>query len=149
MVGKIVSNSYRTVLLALVAAAGQRHTRSLKADFHFLATNSSFHNVWAESVDVYLVEVVVGKREALPALLVDQFPDDGEPLSQDILTAPADARLRLSRDSSCDIEIAKIRPLRTALGDPTSVLGEKLVLTPQLSLTLTPETILPCYRVVR
>jgi hypothetical protein len=152
MVWNGVLISRETVLLALLAAsgaAGQRHAHSLKADVHFLATSTSFHSKWAESEDVYLVEAAVGKHEALPALLVDQFPDYREPLSPAILTAPDGARLRLSRDSTCDIEFAKVLPLRASPGDPTSAIDEKLVFMPQLPPALTSETILPCYRVVR
>jgi hypothetical protein len=141
-----------TVLLALLTAsgaAGERHAHHLKADVHFLATSTSFHSKWAESEDVYLVELGVGKGGASPALLVDQFPVYREPLSRSILTAPGGVRLLLSRDTACDIEFARILPLRSAPGEPTSFIDEKLVFTPQLPPALTPETVLPCYRVVR
>jgi hypothetical protein len=151
MVRNSVLASSGTVLLVLLAAsggAGQRHVHNLKADVHFLAISTSFHSKWAESEDVYLVEVAVGKREALPALLVDQFPDYREPLSREILTAPNGARLRLNRDSSCDIEFAEILPLRAPPGDPASALDEKLVFMPQMPLVLTQDTLRPCYRLV-
>jgi hypothetical protein len=147
--GLTASGTVLLVLSTAFGAAGQHHAHSMKADVHFLATSASFHSKWAESEDVYLAEVAVGKRGALPALLVDQFPDYREPLSREILTAPGGARLRLSRDSGCDIEFAKILPLRSAPGEPTSFIEEKLVFTPQLPPALTPDTILPCYRIVR
>jgi hypothetical protein len=154
MVGKSILQVCGTVLLALLltsGAAGQRHASILKANVRFLATSTSVHTGEGRNQDVYLIQLtpsVPGGQAAALARLVDEYPSFRVVLSQRILVAESGAMLRLTRDESCDRALSKM-PLRTAPGNPTAILPERLGYRPDLDSTIDSGTLLPCYRLVR
>jgi hypothetical protein len=153
MVGKSVLRSSRIVLLASLVAsgvAGQRHAGVLTANVRFAATSTSVHTGEGRNQDVYLIQLtprIPGGQTGL-ARLVDEYPSFRAVLSRRVLIAGSGSTLRLIRDESCDRAFSDM-PLRTAPGNPTAILPEKLGYRPDLDSTIAPDTLLPCYRLVR
>lgn len=135
---------------SLPAKARGPSSRSPKARVRFVATSTSIHGSYSGSEDVFLAEAQIGKDTTPPILikLVDQYPPYRIPISSRILHSATGTWLRLRRDGGCDISFSAM-PLRTAPGDPTAILAEPLVFRPQLPLSATADSVLPCFRVVR
>jgi hypothetical protein len=152
MVGKSILHA-GTVLLVLIivsGAAGQRHAHVLKAQVHFLATSTSVHSGEGQNQDIYLIELMGSAPGGRPtfARLVDEYPSYRAALARSTLVSESSRVFRLRRDPDCDGLITQM-PLRTAPGDPAAVLPERLDYRPDLPSAVPPDTLLPCYRLVR
>lgn len=124
--------------------------RTINAGVKFLATSSSVRSSWAGNVDIYLAELRLGGRPAENTLawLIDEYPSGRSGISTDILTATDITMFRLHRDRGCDAAFGSM-PLRTAPGDPMAILPEPLSFYPVLPEPTPPQSIVPCYRIVR
>jgi hypothetical protein len=137
-------------MLPPLAAARAARLHPLVMRVHFLANSVSVRSGYYESEDVYLAEVLLAKRRdpAVLARLVDDYAPYLGPMRPEILRAAHHTKLRLLRDSSCDIAFGDM-PLRTEPGDMLAILPIQLEYRPQLPEVVRPEQILPCYRIVR
>lgn len=115
----------------------------------FLATSTSVHSALGTNQDVYLAEITLrGSNETTLARLIDEYPPYRVMLSDDFLSSADGITLKVRRDKMCDRALTKM-PLRTAPGDPLAILPQRLRYQPQLSYSIDPEVVLPCYRTVR
>jgi hypothetical protein len=137
------------LFLPLCGLTERPHGRDVRAHVRFLATSTSIRLEFAESEDVYLVELVLPHRNggATLARLIDRYPEYRTSLPADILESSIGRTVRIRRDSACDISFQAM-PLRTAPGDPLAVLPEKLGFAPPLPRSVAPKEILPCFRLV-
>jgi hypothetical protein len=133
-----------------VHASTPTKARTIKAGVKFLATSSSVRSGWAGNMDIYLAELRLGASptENTLAWLIDEYPSGRSGISTDILTAADITVLRLHRDRGCDTAFGSM-PLRTAPGNPMAILPEPLSFHPVLPDPTPPQSILPCYRIVR
>lgn len=132
------------------ATAATHSLHSSRALVRFVATSTSIRSSYAGSEDVFLAEASFGKEAESPILvkLVDRYPPYKAPIKLETLVSPPGTWLHLRRDVECDVALSAM-PLRTAPGDPTAVLAESLVFRPQLPPSAKPDSMLPCYRIVR
>ena len=99
--------------------------------------------------DTYLAQLSFPKQsESVLARLMDVYSNGWPPLSRGTLRSATGTVLRVERDEDWDRPFEEIL-LRTAPGDLLAILPEQLHYQPLLEETPTPETILPCYKVVR
>lgn len=144
--------SITTILLtsALFAmpAAAWPHRHGQKMRVRFLATSTLLRGTWGWNEDTYLAEILLPKQdETVLVRLVDAYSSNWPPLSHKVITSEG-SLLAVRRDAQCDRPFGQIL-LRTAPGDPLAILPERLGYLPPPDRTPTPETTLPCYRVLR
>ena len=137
------------VFLQEIAITESSHPRQFKARTRFLATSTCIRGTWGFNLDVYLAEIVPHhKAEPVLVQLIDEYRNLDPPLAYEALTSPSGTTLRIRRDRQCDMPYAQIQ-LRTAPGDPTAILFERLGYQPQLPKTPEPHELIPCYRIAR
>lgn len=149
-VSLIVALALAVQWLPCVALA-RSHARTVSVRVRFLATSTSFRSVYAGNEDIYLTALTFGHHpfgEPVIALVIDEYAFYKGPISQTVLVSPKGAQFRMYPDPSCKREYAEI-PLRTAPGDPSAALPDRLRYSPQLPIPVKPTQILPCYRIVR
>ncbi len=130
------------------AIAGNRiHTQ--KVHVRFLATGTLVRSNWGYNQDIYLAEMSSSTGGELRLIrLIDEYPSYSPPLAKSVLTSQAGTTFKLVRDSECDLAYAAM-VLRTAPGDPSAMLPERLGYQPQIDHMPESSTLLPCYRTVR
>ena len=141
---------WAAILLACGAANGQGSPRAARVKVHFLATSTSVRTSEGRNEDVYLVEISLSDThdEIALARLVDEFPSYRKALSTKMLQNDTTTVIRLRRDRNCDRAFGNM-PLRTAPGDPSAILPERLGFQPQLPRPVEENEVLPCYRIER
>jgi hypothetical protein len=143
---------YLAVIVAISTTAVQAwaHKSGQKVLVRFLATSTIVDSSWGGSnEDTYLAELTLAPQGApLLARLIDSYPSAGSALPKEVLTSAKGSVLRVVRDMKCDRPYSKII-LRTAPGDPMALMHEPLTYQPLMDAIPPPDTILPCYRVVR
>lgn len=142
---------YMALIVAISATSIEAwaHKPGQKALVRFLATSTVIHSAAGSNEDTYLAELTLAPQEVpLLARLIDSFPSAASPLSKEVLISPKGSVLRVVRDTSCDRPYSKII-LRTAPGDPMAIMREPLSYQPPMDTIPAPDTILPCYRLVR
>jgi hypothetical protein len=139
-----------SAVCCLSANAHQKASQRITADVQFLATSTSTRSSLGESQDVYLVKITLqhDSRQITLARLIDEYPSYRVAITLDSLRSDTPSRMRLRRDDECDVSYSEM-PLRTAPGDPTAILPERLGFQPSFQASLAPDSILPCYRTVR
>ena len=142
--------SVAVVLATSAATAGARpHKQGQKAQIRFLATSTLVRGTWGWNEDTYLAELrLTTGGEPLLVRLVDAYPNAAPPLPRTALTSTSGTVLSVRRDTECDFPYGQMI-LRTAPGDPMSILLERLGYWPQLTRTPAPNELLFCYRTVR
>jgi hypothetical protein len=140
-------------LLTAVVLTGIAHARShrygVKARVHFVANSTFLRSSEGQNEDAYLAELHLAKQsDAILARLIDSYPSGYPSLTHEVLTAANGTVLPVQRDEECDLPFQNIS-LRTAPGDLMAILPERLNYHPSLERTPAPETVLPCYRVLR
>lgn len=140
------------ILLSLVVACPQLVGKSLKAKkgrVHFVATSTLLRNTWGMNQDTYLAFLRLPKvAEPVLVRLVDEYPALEAPLSHADLTSDLEVRIAVVRDDGCKGAFSQLL-LRAAPGDLIALLNEPMQYRPNLEPAPTPDSILPCYRVVR
>lgn len=139
------------VFLALVTMpmASAKSPKYIHAKVRFLATSTSTHSSSGENHDVYLIEITApGESNPELARLEDVYPHYRDALSGAVLKSPDGAKLKIIRDRSCDVAFGSM-PLRTAPGDPTAILPERLGYRPSLAELPNTDEVLPCFKTVR
>ena len=138
------------IIVASAFSAGARQRpRVEKARLRFLATSTILRGTWGNNEDTYLAELLSSDgKDPVLTRLVDAYPNEAPPLSQAILTSDQGTIVTVRRDAACDLPYDELL-LRTAPGDPSAILPERLGYTPQLDHAPEPGAILPCYRTVR
>jgi hypothetical protein len=132
-----------------LSAGARSHGSIEKAQIHFLATSTVIRGTWGTNEDVYLAELRLSSNgESTLVRLIDEYSSDFPPLSTKALTSPAGTVLRVRRDVQCDVPYGAML-LRTAAGDPTAILSDRLGYDPKLSSVPASHMILRCYRTVR
>ncbi|MDR3573593.1 MAG: hypothetical protein P4L50_07020 [Anaerolineaceae bacterium] len=148
---------YERGILAVVAAAfalspaiaPAKSPRPFKVHTRFLATSTCIRGTWGLNLDVYLAEIFPAKESA-PVLvrLIDEYRNLDPPLSVSALISETGTTLRVRRDQQCDMPYGQMQ-LRTAPGDPMTILHERLGYQPHLASIPAPNAVLPCYKTVR
>lgn len=132
-------------------AQAQPHGNGLKLRVISIAKRTSVHTDDAQNEDVYLASIASTGSERVDSALVkliDEYPSYRRSLSKAVLSSKSGPILTLRRDADCDIARAEM-PLRTAPGNPVAILPEVLSYAPLLPAGILPNTLLPCYRLVR
>jgi len=125
------------------------HKNGQKARVQFLATSTLIRGNWGPNEDTYLAELTFTPEGDPPlVLLVDSYANEAPPLSRAVLTSSTGSAFNVRRDTDCDRPYGEMI-LRTAPGDPTAILPDRLGYQPQLPRTPEPNELLPCYRTVR
>lgn len=139
------------ILLALItpSMASAKSRKYILARVRFLATSTVAHSSFGENHDVYLIEIDLPNESGTElARLEDIYPPYKSALRDAILRSSGSVRLKIKRDHSCDIAFGSM-PLRTAPGNPSAILPERLGFHPYLAKAPNPKDVLPCYRTAR
>jgi hypothetical protein len=137
-------------LMCATALCAQKLPRTVKLPVHFLATSTSIRDSEGHNEDVYLVAISLpgDAGEIAVARLIDEFPPYRQAISKQLLDTDGTISMRLRRDRECDRPFGLV-PLRTAPGDPSAVLAERLGFNPKLPHQVESADTIPCYRTVR
>lgn len=141
-------------LLVLITVAGTSasawpHHRGQKARVHFLANGTLLRFTWGQNQDTYLAQLYFPKQSApVLARLMDVYSNGWPPLSRRVLKSDTGTILRVERHEDCDRPFGEML-LRTAPGDLLAILPERLHYQPHLENPPAPDSILPCYKVIR
>lgn len=137
------------ITLAGPSAGAWPHHHGKKARVHFLANSTLLRYTWGQNQDTYLAQLFFPKQ-SVPVLarLVDVYSNGWPSLSRKVLKSDTGTILRVERDEDCDRPYGEML-LRTAPGDLLAILPERLHYQPHLDDTPAPDSILPCYRVIR
>jgi hypothetical protein len=143
---------YLAIIVAVLTTSVEAwaHKNGQKALVRFLATSTVIHSAAGGSnEDTYLAELTLAPQGApLLTRLIDSYPSAASALSKEVLTSANGSELRVVRDMSCDRPYSKII-LRTAPGNPMAIMREPLGYQPAMLTIPAPDTVLPCYRLVR
>ena len=140
------------IMISLVVAPdciARQQVHIEKARVRFLATSWMVRGTWGLNEDRYLAEITSARNDA-PILvqLIDIYPNESSPLSQETLTSQIGTPVRITRDTRCDIPFEQMA-FRTAPGDPMAILPKRLGYQPRLARAHASGEVLPCYRLVR
>lgn len=137
------------ITLAGTSARAWPHHHGQKARVHFLATSTLIRGTWGMNEDTYLAQLFFPKQSApVLARLMEAYPNEWSPLTRNVLKSDTGTILPVKRDPDCDRPFGEIL-LRTAPGDPLAILPERLRYQPHLEETPTPDTVVPCFLVIR
>ena len=139
------------VLLALIATplASAKSPKYMRAHVRFLATSTSTRSSIGENYDVYLIKIKTADGPGPEfARLEDIYPPYQTALPEAILRSSGWVQLKVKRDRNCDVAFGEM-PLRTAPGDPSAILNERLGYRPHLTEPPGAAQVLPCFRTVR
>ncbi len=125
------------------------HHHGQKVRVRFLANSTLLRGTWGMNQDTYLAQLSFPKQSApVFARLMDVYPNGWPPLARNVLKSNTGTILRVQRDEDCDRPFGEML-LRTAPGDLLAILPERLQYQLNLEDQPTPDSILPCYKVIR
>jgi hypothetical protein len=137
------------IIVTCSTAFAWTHKKGQKARVTFLATSTLIRGTFGPNEDTYLAELSLDKdSEHVLIRLIDAYPNEAPPLSQQDLIAPSGITLRVRRDFECDRPYGQMI-IRTAPGDPMAILPVRLEFQPQLERVPSSNARLPCYRIAR
>jgi hypothetical protein len=142
--------SFSLLAICTTASVEASHrAKDVKAQVRFLASSWFLRSTFGQNEDQYLVEMSKSPKETpFLAHLVDKYPNEAPPLSQEVLTSKTGTTLRLRRDIECDVPFGQLA-LRAAPGDLMATQLVALHYQPELQVAPQANAILPCYRTVR
>jgi hypothetical protein len=145
---RFITASLLIVLTCSTALAWTRK-KGQKAQVKFLATSTLIRGTWGPNEDTYLAELLTARGdESYLIRLVDAYPNEAPPLPLAALTSDKETCLRIQRDPECDKPYEQML-LRSAPGDPITIVLDRFEYRPQLSWILQSSSKLPCFRTVR
>lgn len=143
-----------SVVSLLIVSPNQVPTRrpcahAQEAAVCFLAAGMLYRTTWGMNQDTYLAQLQFSKSGLhVLARLVDEYSNSAPPIPAAIPEADAWTPFYVIRNSDCDLSYGELM-LRTTHGDSRATLPERLSYQPQLSRTLEPGMVLPCFRVMQ
>lgn len=140
---------YLVIVLSVVSARAwpRRHGSNMRV--HFVATSTLVRGTWGLNEDTYLAQLLLTKSgQEVLVRLVDAYPNEWPPLSREVLISQSGTMLRVKRDTQCDLPYSRML-LRTAPGDPMSIVLDKFSYQPELNDVPRGDAIVQCFRVVR
>lgn len=121
----------------------------IQAQIRFVASSTFVRGTWGLNEDTYLVELRNSRSgSAFLALLIDTYPNEAPPIPYDVVTANKETAIRVRRNTKCDRQFGDIQ-LRSAPGDRSTLLPEKLIYKLQISIEPARDAIIPCFYTLR